>query len=604
MSIERLGPYRIKEPLGRGGMGTVYRGVNGETGEVAAIKVLAPVLAGDEAFRDRFEAEIETLKTLNHPSIVRLYGFGEEDGHLFYSMELVEGTSLEEELQNGRRFHWREVSRIAIDISRGLKHAHDCGVIHRDLKPANLLLSNDDQIKLTDFGIAKLFGYTQMTAQGGVLGTADYMAPEQAEGSPVTPRSDLYSLGSVMYALLSGRPPFRGKSMGEVLHMLKYAEPTPVRNYSPDAPRALEKIIAQLLDKDPQKRIPTALALSNVLQATEHALSIDSENLEQPQQNPPLRDQHFVVANEETLIESTSLIDSKAPTRVNPPPDPSLPELGADASPVPTTSSSTAAPHFTTIDQQQLGQRTEYGTSRDYANPFWVFWVKAAIVICSLVMVVAVIYHVTRPESADQLYASIEPLISSRDVYKLIQTEDRLSEFSQRFPDDPRTADVTELLEIIELDRLQNRFEKRARNLSGRQALTVVEQSYLETVGLINPDRRVVRLQALINVYKEKDDLSKMSRTCLDLACRQLALLQSVVDDSSRDQLEAITERLEFAGQIRAESPAEAITIWRGIIELYAEKPWATDVVHHARTALESSGSLPTAEGRTSEPLE
>ena len=179
MALEILGPYRIGDPIGRGGMGTVYRGVNEETGKSAAVKVLSSVLYNDDTFRERFEAEIETLKTLSHPNIVQLYGYGKEDGHLFYAMELVEGTSLEEELQNGRRFQWREATHIGIEVCRALKHAHDCGVIHRDLKPANLLLNDQDQIKLADFGIAKLFGYTQMTAQGATLGTADYMAPEQ-----------------------------------------------------------------------------------------------------------------------------------------------------------------------------------------------------------------------------------------------------------------------------------------------------------------------------------------------------------------------------------------------------------------------------------------
>ena len=166
MALEKLGPYRIGEPLGRGGMGTVYRGLNKDTNEAAAIKVLSSVLATDEAFRARFEAEIETLKTLKHPNIVQLYGYGEQNGHIFFAMELVDGTSLEEEIQNGRRFHWRETIRIGIEICRALKHAHDCGVIHRDLKPANLLVGRDNHVKLTDFGIAKLFGHTQMTAMG------------------------------------------------------------------------------------------------------------------------------------------------------------------------------------------------------------------------------------------------------------------------------------------------------------------------------------------------------------------------------------------------------------------------------------------------------
>ena len=203
MQFDQLGPYRLGKKLGQGGMGAVYEGVDVETGDAAAIKVLSPRLAVDDCFRVRFEAEIDSLKKLRHPNIVRLFGYGEQGGTLFYAMELVPGTSLEDELRAGRRFEWREVTQLAIKLCRALKHAHDHGVIHRDLKPANLLMTPDGDIKLSDFGIARLFGNTRMTADGGVLGTAEFMAPEQADGRagdrqvrPVQPgRRDVHAVG-------------------------------------------------------------------------------------------------------------------------------------------------------------------------------------------------------------------------------------------------------------------------------------------------------------------------------------------------------------------------------------------------------------------------
>ncbi len=197
MEIERLGPYEIVGTLGRGGMGAVYKAIHHETREPAAVKLLSADLAGEEGFRSRFEAEIETLRKLRHPNIVRLFGFGEQEGLLFYAMELVDGNSLEEELRRGRRFDWREVTRIGIETCRALRHAHDRGVIHRDIKPGNLLLAADGSVKLSDFGIARLFGYSRLTTVGNVLGTAEYMAPEQAAGQPVDARADLYSLGAL-----------------------------------------------------------------------------------------------------------------------------------------------------------------------------------------------------------------------------------------------------------------------------------------------------------------------------------------------------------------------------------------------------------------------
>jgi serine/threonine-protein kinase len=210
MQFDRLGPYKIGNRIGRGGMGAVFDGVNVDTGELAAIKILNPHLAEDEGFRERFEMEIDTLKKLKHPNIVRMYGYGEQNGYLYYAMELVKGHSVEEELQLGRRFSWREVVHYSVALCKALRHAHDHGVIHRDLKPANLLLTDaEDEIKLTDFGIARLFGNNRLTMDGALVGTAEYMSPEQASGERVTPQSDLYSLGGVMFAMLAGRPPFR-----------------------------------------------------------------------------------------------------------------------------------------------------------------------------------------------------------------------------------------------------------------------------------------------------------------------------------------------------------------------------------------------------------
>src|SRR5436190_12715451 len=273
MQLTRLGPYEIEKPLGKGGMGSVYAATDSHTGQRVAIKALTPQLAMAEGFRERFESEIESLKTLRHDGIVRLFGYGEQDGVLFYSMELVEGISLEDELNAGRRFNWREVTNIAVQLSLALKHAHDHGIIHRDIKPANILLQDDEHVKLADFGIARLFGTTSLTTAGGVLGTADYMSPEQADGRPVTARCDQYSLGGVMYALLAGRPPFRAKNLPQMLQLQRFAKPEPVRRYAPDTPEQLERVIAQLLAKEPADRFPNMQVLARHLQAMVMALS-------------------------------------------------------------------------------------------------------------------------------------------------------------------------------------------------------------------------------------------------------------------------------------------------------------------------------------------
>jgi len=281
MQLEKLGPYRIGKQLGRGGMGTVYEATHAETGQQVAVKVLSAALAAEEGFRERFESEIETLRKLRHPNIVRLFGFGEEDGHLFYSMELVRGPSLEDELRSGRRFDWQEVMPISIEMCRALKHAHDHGIVHRDIKPANIMLTADGTVKLSDFGIAKLFGAVGLTGVGGVLGTAEYMAPEQTDGRPITHRCDLYSLGSLMYALLAGRPPFRASSLPEMLQLQRFAEADPVGRYASDTPAELELVISELLEKDPDTRIANAMVLGRRLEAMYHGLTAREKKNEQ-----------------------------------------------------------------------------------------------------------------------------------------------------------------------------------------------------------------------------------------------------------------------------------------------------------------------------------
>lgn len=265
--FEHLGPYRIGEPIGRGGMGSVFKAIHEKTGEEVAVKVIAAAVSDDIRFRRRFNAEIETLKKLKHPNIVTLIGYGEQHGQLFYSMELVNGESLQQRLRREKRLHWPFVLDMAIDICNALKHAHNFGVIHRDLKPANLLVTPSDSTKLVDFGIAKLFGSSDHTAMGAVLGTADFMAPEQAGDGPITPRTDLYALGNVLYACFAGRPPFAGRTMTRILEAVRAEDPTPLDLIAPDVPSEIVQLVHDLLVKDPDQRPPTALAVMNRMKA-------------------------------------------------------------------------------------------------------------------------------------------------------------------------------------------------------------------------------------------------------------------------------------------------------------------------------------------------
>jgi hypothetical protein len=266
---ERLGPWIIEEELGHGGMGSVWRArrapdAPGEP-EVAAIKVLAPELAADPGLRERFQREIEILQKLSHPNIVKLLDSSTEGNRVWFAMEYVPGQSLETVREDRGRLTWQEVLQIALEVAPALRHAHNHGVIHRDLKPSNLILGPESTIKLTDFGIASLFSGPHITVAGAVVGTAEYLSPEQAAGKQVTPRSDLYSLGVVLYTLVTGRTPFEGELV-DLLHKHRFAQPESPSRWVPELPADFEDIICELLEKDPGRRPPDAGVLGRRLE--------------------------------------------------------------------------------------------------------------------------------------------------------------------------------------------------------------------------------------------------------------------------------------------------------------------------------------------------
>lgn len=251
---ERLGKWMIFKELGRGGMGHVYLARDEVAGTEAALKVLAAELAMDPGFLQRFHREIESLSRLDHPNIVRFIEAGLENGHHFYAMEYVEGESLEAILMERGKLPWPEVLDIAAQLAPALRHVHDHGIIHRDIKPPNILRTPEGKIKLTDFGIAKVFACRHLTATGGVIGTAEYISPEQAAGKVVGKRSDLYCLGAVLYTLLTGRPPFVGNNHLELLHKHRYGQFDRPARIVPAIPLELDELVCQLLAKEPDER--------------------------------------------------------------------------------------------------------------------------------------------------------------------------------------------------------------------------------------------------------------------------------------------------------------------------------------------------------------
>ncbi|MFO0897082.1 MAG: serine/threonine-protein kinase [Pirellulales bacterium] len=577
MEFEQLGPYRIGRKLGRGGMGTVFEGLDPQTGQRVAVKVLSPNLAQEEGFRERFELEIESLKKLRHPGIVRLYGYGEQDGHLFYSMELVDGTNLEDELRAGRRFSWREVTRLSVELCRALKHAHDHGVIHRDLKPANLLLTPDGQIKLTDFGIARLFGQTHLTGGGGVLGTAEYMAPEQADGKQVTSQCDLYSLGCVMYSLLSGRPPFRASGLPQMLHLQRFAEPEPVGRFAPETPRELERIVDKLLAKDPRERFANAAVLGRRLEAMERGLSLlDGERKfsvgEEQGELDPLA---------ETRIAGSAEAES-APARSTDGRRDAAPTDRHDHRRLTVSTGANPQRRFTTVEEEHERER-----QRSREDEPSIFSAQTVALIASLLALAGIVWYFLQPASADTLYRRIDAVAVPSEPETLLRVQGDIEAFVERFGSDPRADEIRGLNEELELWRAERRMRRLVRR-TGKDKLLPVERAYLEAASYVSsdPDRAMTKLRALVTLYDDGEDQTMPARRCVELAKRQLADLAAAANDYVPAQRELLVSQLERAGKIAESDPAKARAIYQSVIELHGDKSWANDLVTQAKEAL------------------
>src|SRR5215204_4527704 len=260
------GRYELGEPLGRGGMAEVRRAVDQRLGRSVAVKQRRTDLATGPTFQARFRREAQSAAGLNHPTIVAVYDTGEETDPLtgvaipYIVMELVEGQTLRDVLKDGRKILPERALELTQGILDALSYSHKAGIVHRDIKPANVMLTPNGEVKVMDFGIARAVADTSatMTQTSAVIGTAQYLSPEQARGEQVDARSDIYSTGCLLYELLTGRPPFVGDSPVSVAYQHVREEPAPPSSVDPDLPRNADAIVLKALTKDRERRYQTA----------------------------------------------------------------------------------------------------------------------------------------------------------------------------------------------------------------------------------------------------------------------------------------------------------------------------------------------------------
>jgi serine/threonine-protein kinase len=517
----RLGPWVIDSEIGRGGMGTVYRAhaepapADGPTD--AALKVLAAELALDTGFRQRFQREIDILRELNHPNVVRFLGSGEENGRFYFAMELVEGPGFDVIQEKRGRIPWAEVLDCALQVTLALRHAHDRGVVHRDLKPSNLMrvtIPNEDYpfgiVKLTDFGIASLFASPHLTVPGGVVGTAEYLSPEQAAGKPVTKRSDLYSLGIVLYTLLTGRTPFRG-DVPTLLHQHRFGQFDRPGRLVIDLPPDFDEVICELMEKDPSRRPGDATSLYRRLEAIRRKMERVAAKVEPPSALPTL-----------------------------------------------SVSSEGSATLMSRLMRAELERQNRGGPIQNFFNRPWV-------IITLFVLSVGCIVWAFWPASADSLYRRGAALMASDDREDWAKGWDEyLEPMSRRYPNNPYQEQMTEFKA-----KYQNYLDERATARTSKLAGPMTETQWFFQDGLRR--RQVGDEAGARRVWRHLVDAFGPVRTERGWVRRAQEELDKLPGETTIQRyLDPVKEALSKIEELRASGKAdEADAALRALRELY-----------------------------------
>lgn len=282
-SLGRFGDYEILEIIAAGGMGIVLKGKDTSLDRVVAIKVLAPVLAADERARQRFVREARSVAAIRHENVVGIFAVSIASDLPFLAMEYIEGESLAQKLQREGKISFSELLSVAREVAAGLAAAHERGIIHRDIKPGNILIERrTSRVKITDFGLARTVDDTGLTRSGFIAGTPEYLSPEQAAGESVDARSDLFSLGCLLYAMCAGRSPFQAPSTLAVLRRVADHNPPNLSELSGDVPRWFSALVERLLEKKPEDRFASATECLAALQG-------EGNHTHRPQETPPPR---------------------------------------------------------------------------------------------------------------------------------------------------------------------------------------------------------------------------------------------------------------------------------------------------------------------------
>ena len=609
MIPKKLGPYLVEEILGRGGMGTVYRGTDPSTGEQVALKVLSPDLSADIGFLHRFQEEVETLLELKHPNIVQLLSFGKRDDLFYFAMELVEGKSLYAMQKAGYRFGYVQSIEIAIKVCEGLHHSHNLGIVHRDLKPGNIILADNGQIKLADYGIAKRFGGQQMTV-AGVLGTAEFMAPEQAQGKPASVQSDLYGLGGVLFTLISGRPPFEELTPQKTLEKVVTTQPPYLTSISAGVPNELAAIVDKLLRKQPENRFRSAKSVAaklaelliliqeraemetNVIPADEDfTTSSDTKRLPAvassdnatiiegaARQLTPANAKPPASASSKTVQQTRVAKDKKSKSKSSK----SKAQQSTSTTLEETENRSTLQPTNRVIRENDFFERAVVA-EREEVNEQSSNLVTVLLAVGFLVVVLASSYlvydRVVRDRTADELWTVIDAAVEKpQSVTK------ELDEFLRLYPEDVRGLRVLSLQQLA--GAMQYRKTLALQAGLNRGEVMDVEKKFLQYTAENGESQfdKASLLSSLVVFYgTAAQDLDERTKECLNAA----KVFRNYYHDASKGEVETklkeITARIATAQRLESEDPAGAKQLRESLIELFGDKKWARALIDPLR---------------------
>jgi serine/threonine protein kinase len=517
MDNRNIGPFALEDQLGAGGMGVVYRAKYAKTGQYVALKLLSPGLEEDDKLVARFTRELEILKKLKHPNIVQCYGGGRLGKQRFYAMELIDGGTLAELLREKGRFGWETVMEYGQQICAALEHAHENGVVHRDLKPANLMVDKKSgRLKLADFGLARLSDATQLTAAGKTLGTFAYMAPEQISGSsPISPKTDLYALGVVLFELLTGKAPFKCETTAELLMSHLSKKPPRICTEVLDCPIWMERVVMQLMEKDPAKRprdaMATAQALKEVRDKVAHGASIAEHNVTGEPTN-------IAFDTESEGSEARNLLKRKKKKK-------------ADTSPV---------------------------------------WEQSWFLASCLGALIVLITFLMWPLGEDALFARAETLMKAESLESRQRAKSEyLDEMLRRFPTGKHAVQANEFIENLETDRAEEQLMTKIKK--GRELKDEVEKKFQEAYNYELFGDRVTaidRYNSLATIFSSQE---KAVPIC-NLARRRIAEIQKNGTQSAKEREKLIDDKITQADDLeRRNKVREAKDIWRSLLNLYGE---------------------------------